>query len=376
MSSANPISVRNRTLLAIFAMSAAIGCGSTRLKPSELPGRLLAQSATGQHHLQLRGMTSVGEASTAIGPGDLLEISVLSGREGEEVAPIQTRVSESGVVEIPLVGAVTLAGVDPAAGADVVAAAAVDRGVYVRPQVNIVVAEQATSRVTVLGAVAEPGVQEVPRTSCDVLTAIAYAGGFTEEAGTVVEVLRHNDPTQSFAEAKPEAEEGVQQASFQPPVLSAASPSNPSTSRTEEIDLADLQEGASPSQHRLADRDVIVIRPKEKRLVHVTGLVHKPDQFEIEDDHDLRVLDAIAMAGGVSSSVADKVIVIRHPENEPQPVVVEISLMRAKRDGTENLLLQSGDLVSVETTVATAFVETFKDLFRITMGVGGNLTLF
>ena len=119
-----------------------------------------------------------------------------------------------------------------------------------------------------------------------------------------------------------------------------------------------------------------MIRPKEKRLVHVTGLVHKPDQFEIEDDHDLRVLDAIAMAGGVSSSVADKVIVIRHPENEPQPVVVEISLMRAKRDGTENLLLQSGDLVSVETTVATAFVETFKDLFRITMGVGGNLTLF
>ena len=119
-----------------------------------------------------------------------------------------------------------------------------------------------------------------------------------------------------------------------------------------------------------------MVLPEEKRVIHVTGLVNKADQFELPRNQDVRVLDAIAMAGGVSSPVADKAFVIRRLPDMPEPVVVQVSIAKAKRNGNENLHLAPGDLVSVETTVATAFVDTARNLFRMTLGVGSNLATF
>jgi len=119
-----------------------------------------------------------------------------------------------------------------------------------------------------------------------------------------------------------------------------------------------------------------MVLPQEKRFIHVTGLVHKADQFELPRDQDVRLLDAVAMAGGVSSPVADKAFVIRRLPDMPEPAMIQVSLRKAKRDGNENLRLAPGDLVSVETTVATAVVDTATNLFRMTLGVGSNLATF
>ncbi len=161
----------------------------------------------------------------------------------------------------------------------------------------------------------------------------------------------------------------MQQASFEAPAAPRA------TASAESIDLSDPSK-LPPGQLSLNDRDVIVVRPREKRVIHVTGLVNKPDQFELLEDHDFRVLDAIAMAGGVTTSIADKVLVVRQTEGSAEPSVIQVSVSRAKKDGSENLVLQAGDLVSVESTAATVALSTFQNLFRITMGVGGNLSIF
>lgn len=358
-----------------------LGCQSSYLAPHDLSPDFLAPHGAGRQQIQLRGMSSYGGISTAVGPSDLLEVSIVTGLASDEAVPVQLRVGDDGSVDIPYVGPVVVSGLEPVAVGDQIAAAAVTRGVYLRPQVNVVVVEQATNRVTVLGAVTEPGVQEVPRNACDILTAIAAAGGFTDEAGTVVEVLRHgsyelaeNRPTVPAGTEGGVSDSGVQPVTFNAPVLNG--PQNKlSSNRAEQIDLADI--GSSPLvQQRLGDRDVIVVHPREKRVIHVAGLVRDPNQFELTENHDLRVLDAIAMAGGLTTSVADKVIVIRRSSHNSQPVVVQVSISKAKIDGTENLLLQTGDLISVETTVTTTVVNTFKDVFRISMGLGSNLALF
>ena len=317
-------------------------------------------------------MASVGQRSHAIGPGDLLEVSILSGMASEEPEPHQGRVREDGHLEVPYVGAVAVAGLEPVEAGQQIASVAVDRGVFVSPQVTVTVAEQATNRVTVLGAVEEPGVQEVPRSACDLLGAIAAAGGFTADAGTVVEVLRYDSPHFASHDGG-EPESGVRQVGYEAS-LAGGAPTG-SLARTERIDLAAADRGGIAAQ-QISDRDVLVVRPKEKRVVHVAGLVREPDQFELTEDHDLRLLDAVAMAGGVKSPVADKVLVIRQSAAMDQPAVIEASLAEAKRGGPGNLLLRSGDLITVEPTVATTVVETFSTLFRITMGVGSNLTLF
>ena len=360
----------------LLLASSQTGCQS-HLAPRDLTPEFLAPHGAGRQQIELRGMSSFGGVSTAVGPSDLLEVSIVTGLASDDAKPVQVRIGNDGSVDIPYVGPVIVTGLEPTAVGDRIAETAIERGVYRRPQVNVIVAEQATNRVTVLGAVNEPGVQEVPRNACDILSAIASAGGFTDEAGTVVEVLRHgsnglaaNHPV-PLPEPDSEANDsGVQPVAFNAPVLNGGA-----SSHSEQIDLANF--GSQPQvRQRLDDRDVVVVRPREKRVIHISGLVRKPDQFELTENHDLRVLDAIAMAGGVTTIVADKVIVIRQSPYHPAPVVVQVSISQAKKDGAENLLLQSGDMISVEPTATTAVVGVFKDLFRVSMGIGSNLTLF
>lgn len=369
--------------LTVICLLGTLGCQNGRIAARNLPPEYRAQSGVGRQRIELLGLSNLGTASTAIGASDLLEISLTSGMPGEENVPQLHRVDRNGQIDLPAVGLVGVAGLDADAAAERIRNTAIERSIFRHPQVNVMVEEQATYSVTVLGSVAEPGVHEVSRSNCDIISAIASAGGFNDEAGTVVEVLRYGnanyatntpmpnmgaDLASEAASSEPSADDGVKQVAFAAPPISGPV-------RTETIDLADMA-SKSATHQSLGDRDVIVVRPRQKKVVHVSGLVENPNQFELTEDHDLRVLDAIAMAGGTTSQVADKVIVIRQPIGFPGPIVAEISLSEAKRNGAENLILQPGDLVSVETTVSTVVIGTFQDLFRITMGVGGNLSLF
>ncbi len=72
-----------------------------------------------------------------------------------------------------------------------------------------------------------------------------------------------------------------------------------------------------------------MVMKRPKRFIHVMGLVHRPDQYEIPDEiPDPRLLDAIAMAGSQTLSVADKVHIIRQLPDRPDPVVIEASIPR------------------------------------------------
>ncbi|TWT99500.1 Polysaccharide biosynthesis/export protein [Botrimarina colliarenosi] len=351
------------TLLVGFG--AAVGCRSPRMMARALPSEYRATPGAGMQRVRLGGFTSAEVSSKSIGADDLLTIQIATGLLGEAPIEHKARVARDGAVDTPLIGRVTVVGLEPAEAADQIASAATARGVYVRPQISVEVTEQATNSITVLGAVGEPGVKELPRSGCDVLTAIAAAGGLNEDAGAVVELLRGGSLALADSET-PGPSAGVKQVSYDGPATRKGA---------ELIDLA-KPEAVSPDRMRLADHDILIVRPKQKRVVHVTGLVKNPNQFELMEDHDLRVLDAIAMAGGAVTSMADKVLVVRQSPENDEPLVVEVSISHAKNDGSENLILQSGDLVSVESTPATVAVEAVKNVFRISMGVGGNLSLF
>ena len=119
-----------------------------------------------------------------------------------------------------------------------------------------------------------------------------------------------------------------------------------------------------------------MVLPQEKQYIHVTGLVRTPNQFVLPQHQDVTVMDAIAMAGGVSSPVADKVYVIRHLPDMAEPAVIEVSIRAAKSDGDENLRLAPGDLVSVERTMSTVCVDSVMTMFRVGFSLGGNLLAF
>ena len=72
----------------------------------------------------------------------------------------------------------------------------------------------------------------------------------------------------------------------------------------------------------------------------------------------------IAMARGLKFEIADKVHVIRNLDTQTEPVVIEASIKRAKRDGVSNIRLTAGDVVSVEETPTTLVVGTIRDFVR------------
>lgn len=349
-----------------IVVSALSGCQTAHYRAANLPAELRAPASHGAPTMSLAKLASLDGGSSKLAAGDLLDLTVLSGLE-EEAASKPARVSDNGTINVPLVGQVAVAGLDEQQAAELVRIAAIERGIYRNPQVTVRVAERAVNYVTVLGAVAEPGTHEVPRSSSNVVAAIAAAGGFTEEAGTEVEVLRQ--PASYLAENEGESSgANIQQVSFNAP------PAGSPQSRSERIDLAMLD--GQPVDFRIGDQDVVMVHPADKRVVHVAGLVDKPDQYEMPRDQDLYLLAAIAMAGGPSSPVADKVYVIRRLDEEAEPRVIELSMAEAKVNGAENLRLAPGDLVSVEATAATRVVDTLSHVFRITAGVGGNLLSF
>jgi polysaccharide biosynthesis/export protein len=369
----NPMTL---AIVSIIGCVSLLGCKSTHFTAESLPKHLQVEPTSRANHMDIAGMVGPGTGTNEISPGDLLEITVASGHSDEkENKPLQVRVTNEGTVNAPPIGPVTVAGMEAFTAEQQIAQAAIDRGIFVRPSITVQVVTPAVNRITVLGAVTEPGVKELPKGSCDLARALAAAGGLTEEASTKVDVLRYS--TQTFmadgTNSATPAGDGVTQASYNAsttPIDGAAPP--PQTFR---IDLAQASE-KKQTTYGLGDRDVVMVLPAEKQFVHVTGLVRTPNQFELPRHQDVTVMDAIALAGGVSSPVADKVFIIRRLPDMTEPAVIQVSIREAKGDGAENLRLAAGDLVSVERTPSTVIVDSMMTMFRVGFSVGGNLVAF
>jgi polysaccharide export outer membrane protein len=357
-------------LLAASCVLAA-GCQSGIYQASNLPPELVAAPAQDADRIDLSNLSGLGSNSSLIGPGDLVSITIASGNDEKKPLAMPARVADSGEVDVPMIGAVPIAGVEPFAASQRIAQAAIERGIYRQPSVVLTVEEPAANRVTVIGAVVEPGVKKVPRSSSDVLSAIALAGGLSKRASTNVEVMRQNNSTFMAGQS---SSSGVTLASYNGTPGVGSADGGP-VARTSRLDLAQ----ANPQQqaeYRVNDGDVVMVLPEKDRVIHVSGLVNTPNQFKIPRSQDVHVLDAIAMAGGVKSPVADKVVVIRRVKGKPEPAVIKVSIASAKKEGSENIRLAPGDMISVEQTPATLVVDTVTNIFNVGLGLGGNVAMF
>ncbi len=352
-----------------------VGCGSTGIQASRLPGNFQASSREHSSVMDFSRVSSVGTSDSTIGPRDLLKITVASGRDQEKPEPVMVRVAQNGTVDVPLIGVTKVAGMEAHVAGQTIAQAGIERQIYVRPYVTVEIDSKAVRSVTVLGAVQEPGVHELPYGNCNLVTALAAAGGLSEDASTEVEIIRQPTENHSGLAGDPlvSGNDNVQLASYQSNHSQAG---NHGRSRPLQVMRMDLSEGQTQTHAdtRLVDRDVVKIIPRAEEMVFVTGLVRSPGQYEMPLDQDVHLLDAIAMAGGQSSPVADKLLIIRRVKDQPQPIVINASLSAAKRNGRENIRLAPGDTVSIEQTPTTVVVDTFRQIFRVSFGVASRVT--
>lgn len=368
----------------LLASIVATGCRSHVFRASNLPAEYRTASIANHSHLNLAGLSSPGYSNSLLAPGDLLEVIIASGHNDEKLVPTLARVSSDGAVELSSIGSVQVAGLEPFEASQNIATASIERGIYLKPNVTVSVQSKAVNQITVLGEVDSPGVHEIPRNACDLISALGAAGGLTENASTTVEIIRHT-PTilASNDTGLPSNDAGhVQQATYanldnaaNTNAAYATKDGSKHSMQSQRIDLAAVSPHKQ-ADYRLKDRDVVMVHPHEKRLIHVAGLVKKPGQFELPSKQDVHLLDAIALAGGLDSVVADKVYIIRRIEGKLKPLVIQASLNKAKYNGRENIRIAAGDTINVERTPATVAVDTFSNLFRISMGITGRTSFY
>ncbi|MFB1488254.1 MULTISPECIES: polysaccharide biosynthesis/export family protein [unclassified Thiocapsa] len=247
-----------------------------------------------------------------LGPGDVIKIEA---PQAPEINSLSVRITGPGTVNLPLVGEIRLGGLTTAQAEQSLMQ---HLSKYIHsPQVAIFINEYASQEVT--GAVARPGVYPMqrPRTLFEVLS---MAGGLSPNAGSTV----------SLRTGVPDPETGQV------------------ATHNLIVDLRDLVK--DPSAQALALRGGDSVYVPEAGVFFVEGAVGKSGSYPLRPD--MTVLKAIVVAGGTDwTSVEKNIRVIRH-DGSGSPREIPVDLVAIRDLGQEDMRLQDGDVVVVDTNYA------------------------
>jgi polysaccharide biosynthesis/export protein len=235
-----------------------------------------------------------------LGPGDSVSIQIVGQPETTTVY-----VGDDGTINVPLVGAVQVAGTSPVEAESKVAQALKAGGLFVNPQVIVTVTQSRSEVVSVLGEVQSSGRYPVsPRTT--VVDLLAQAGGVKDGASEIVYVLRR-DASGALIRYS--------------------------------VDLTGLSnvENPLPSQI-LQGGDSLVVPPAEH--FYVEGEVTTPGTYRLEPG--MTVIQAIARAGGITPRGSER----------------RVQIKRARKSGDYQTVhpkssdpVQPGDIIRVKESI-------------------------
>lgn len=349
-------------LLIVWSLS---GCRQPTYQAANLPAEYHAKAVEDLELFDFSRLSVVAVSNEMIDIGDVLDVTVTSvSNEGRIEAPV--RVGEDGMALVPPIGMVRLAGLEFTEAEQAIAAEAIRLQLYRHPFVTVSMKRQRVNQVTVIGPVEKPGVYQLPRGQSSLLAALVKSGGLTPEATPNIRIRRPGRllPGSALPGRGGPGSSGPNVASGNSISLAGYTMPVSQPARTFEVNLIDA--GArSTGGMNLEDGDVVMVMKQDSNPLHVIGLVREPGQFEITPSKPLYVLDALALAGGRTLQVADKVLVTRRTGTDARPIVIEVSVKEAKHDGKANLRLAPGDLVSVEETPATVIVDSLRSFLRI-----------
>ncbi len=190
--------------------------------------------------------------------GDVVRVQVFQNPD----LTLESRISESGTVTMPLIGAVRMGGLSAAEAERRIASALEGGGFLQRPQVTVLLLQIRGSQVSVLGQVGRPGRFPLETARTRLSDMLALAGG-TLPAGDDVVVVTGVRDGQPFRR---------------------------------EVDLPALflPGGAADADLVLQGGDVIFVH--RAPTIYVFGQAQRPGAFRIE--REMTVMQALALAGG------------------------------------------------------------------------------
>lgn len=243
-----------------------------------------------------------------VGPRDLLDIRVYEDAKlnGER------RVSEAGLVNLPLLGDVAVAGKTTAEVGQILKKALEDRYMQ-RASVDVQVLEYRSRPISVIGAVKQPGNLGFSG-RWSLLEALTAAGGIADNHGGVVHILRR-------------ADNGL--------------------SDQVTIQLEDLLVRADPRVNLpIFANDLINVPVSVVVTVYCLGEVEKPGALAFKSNERITVLSAIAQAGGLTDRASDKIRIRRLGAAQGQEILIDYKKVVAGKE--PDVELKQGDVIVVK----------------------------
>lgn len=169
-----------KTLFVLAATIAALAAPAVAQTPVPPPPPVSASA-------EAPAATSMGADSYLLGPGDVIEVSVL----GQRDFTTRARIREDGTIALPFVGSTQVRGRNSTDFARDVAATLDKGGFYSKPIVNVEIVSFASRYVTILGAVGQSGLQPVDR-EYRLSEILARAGGLRNDSSDQI-IIRNDD---------------------------------------------------------------------------------------------------------------------------------------------------------------------------------------
>jgi polysaccharide export outer membrane protein len=251
---------------------------------------------------------TVNAAENPLGAGDMLRISVY----GNPDLTTETRVNESGEINFPLVGEVSLGDKSVSQAEKIIASQLEKMGFLRQPQVNIIVTEFSSLQISVLGNVYNPGRIPLnkPTTITDVL---AQAGGISPSGSDLVTII-------SFINGK---------------------------SVKTSVDIRDIFDNKQ-MDIPVSVGDVVYVHGSQ---ISVLGNVGRPGKYSVTND-TRTITDFLALAGGISPQGSDTITIIQNNVDNGaiETIKTELNideLFQSNKISLNNFELSRGDVIYV-----------------------------
>jgi len=269
-----------------------------------------------------------------LGPGDVVTVNVAGldavGLPGEYTL----RVNDTGQVQMPSVGSISVRGMTLDEVEGVIKAAYVPRLIH-DTQVAVTITTYRAIDLIVLGEVATPAPIELRYDRSSILQAILAAGGPTEFADGRVTWIPSRDPKAVV-------------------VLDL----------TKRVDLV-----RAAKVGMIQDSDVLIVERRSTDVVYVAGLVNLPGPMPLPRGSTISVMQAIGAAGGtlLEFCPTEATLMRRRPTGEL--VRVKLELDRIKSGMDPDITLAAGDILVVPHNANTRMEEFLAKAFIFRFGL-------
>ena len=308
---------------------------------TRLGGRLLCAAATLTFLVSGAGATETGRSTNdllgsplgsevggslvpstyVLGPDDEVSIRVI---ESEEISEEPFRIDPGGDISLPLVGRVRAAGRTPQRLETELTERL--RAFIHEPQVIVRVTQFRSQPVSVIGAVNKPGIHQLEGHK-SLIEILSLAGGPRQDAGHTVKITRRRE--------------------WGPIPLESAADDPSGRFNIAEVSLEAVMEARNPEENVLIMPNDVISVPRAE-MIYVIGGGERSGGFVLHEKENITVLQALALAGGLTRTAAKKnAKILRPAEGDAERTEITINLKDIMAGRSQDVVLERDDILFV-----------------------------